>query len=195
MLRDPGSHPLIRRRLPHRFSAVLFSCAVFALGGCASRKTPAFSWHTASIVRPRIPLKPNVPPAEEPAPDLRPLIPPPSFRLVTARSAPPRPRSTAGAESDSDSTAAVQAPSIAPQLTPDESAAAQQQTSQRLSIAERNLGRASGRTLTTMQADLVEKIRGFIGQAREAARGGDWVRARNLAEKAQLLSQELVRTP
>ena len=49
-----------------------------------------------------------------------------------------------------------------------------------------------GKQLNAVQNDLLEKVRGFLGQAREAARAGDWQRALNLAEKAQVLSVELV---
>jgi len=80
---------------------------------------------------------------------------------------------------------------IAPELTPQESAVAQQQTSQSLGIAEKNLESARGKNLNAAQADLVSKIRGFIKDAREAAQITDWSRARGLAKKAQVLSEEL----
>jgi hypothetical protein len=80
---------------------------------------------------------------------------------------------------------------IAPQLTPQESAVAQQQTNQSLSIAEKNLQFAHGKNLNAAQSDLVSKIRGFIKDAREAAQIADWSRARSLAKKAQVLSEEL----
>jgi hypothetical protein len=83
---------------------------------------------------------------------------------------------------------------MAPQLTPAESAAAQQQTDQSLRAAEANLSRSKGRALSATQSDLAQKSRSFLRQARNAARERDWVRARNLAVKAQLLSEELVRT-
>ena len=86
----------------------------------------------------------------------------------------------------------LEAPLIAPQLTPQESAVAQQQTNQSLGIAEKNLASASGKKLNAAQADLVSKIRGFIKDAREAAQVADWSRARSLANKAQVLSEELV---
>jgi len=50
-----------------------------------------------------------------------------------------------------------------------------------------------GRRLSTTQTELAEKVRSFIAQAREAVRGGDWLRARNLAQKAELLSLDLVK--
>ncbi len=80
---------------------------------------------------------------------------------------------------------------IAPQLSPQETAVAQQQTNQSLSVAERNLGSTHGKKLNPAQSDLVSKIKGFLKDAREAARISDWVRARSLAKKAEVLSEEL----
>ena len=51
-----------------------------------------------------------------------------------------------------------------------------------------------GKRLNASQTDLVSKIKGFLKDAREAAQAGDWARARNLAKKAQVLSEELVRS-
>jgi len=48
-----------------------------------------------------------------------------------------------------------------------------------------------GKTLSAAQTDLVSKIRGFINDARAAAQITDWSRARSLAKKAQVLSEEL----
>jgi hypothetical protein len=42
-----------------------------------------------------------------------------------------------------------------------------------------------------MQSDLVSKIVSFSDEARKAASEGDWTRARNLAKKAEVLSEEL----
>jgi hypothetical protein len=77
-------------------------------------------------------------------------------------------------------------------LTPEAQVAAEHQTNESIQVAERNLQSALGRQLTPTQTDLVGKIRTFIGQAREAIRDGDWLRALNLAKKAQVLSAELV---
>jgi len=73
-----------------------------------------------------------------------------------------------------------------------EFAAAQQETSQSLDIAEKNLAATRGKTLNAAQSDLVSKIKGFLKDAREAMRAGDWALARNLAKKAQVLSEELL---
>jgi len=78
------------------------------------------------------------------------------------------------------------------QLSPAELATYQRSTNEDISTAEKNLQQAYGRDLNASQHDLVEKIRTFLGQAREGIRESDWVRARNLAQKARVLSVDLV---
>jgi hypothetical protein len=159
------------------------------------RKRPNISWTTAIQVRPitqpHLATVNDVP--EDQVPDLRLELPPSSLRLITARSAPPRPRvvtpPAAGAGNDAEK---LDAPLIAPQLTAEETAAAQQQTSQSLNIAEKNLESKRGKRLNAAELDLVSKIRGFLKDAREAAQIADWARARSLSKKAQVLSEELV---
>jgi len=130
--------------------------------------------------------------SEDPLPELRFELPPLPSRLIGLRATPPRPRNgTPSNATTGNDTEKPETPTIAPQLTPQESAAAQQQTNESLNIAEKNLGAARGKTLTAAQTDLVSKIRGFIKDAREAARITDWSRARSLAKKAQVLSEEL----
>ncbi len=121
-----------------------------------------------------------------------PAFPP---RLVSMRSAPPPPRPQVAAPPPSTAGSDVEkseAPAITPQLTPQETAMAQQQTNQSLGIAEKNLASVRGKSLNAAQSDLVSKIRGFIKDARDAAQAGDWSRARSLAKKAEVLSVELV---
>ena len=93
-----------------------------------------------------------------------------------------------------DNSARFEPPTIVPQLTPQETEAAQQQTKPSLSIAERNVIATRGRTLNAAQSDLVSKVRSFVSEAREAAHNGDWTRASNAAKKAQVLSEELARS-
>jgi len=76
-------------------------------------------------------------------------------------------------------------------LSPQDTAAAKQQVADSIAIAERNLVAARGRKLLPAQSDIVSKINGFMMEAREASREGDWARARNLAKKAQILSEDL----
>ena len=58
--------------------------------------------------------------------------------------------------------------------------------------AEKNLQETSGKQLNAAQQDLVGKIRSFLAQSRDASKDGDWARAQNLAQKARLLSAELI---
>src|SRR5439155_650587 len=115
--------------------------------------------------------------------DFRPSIPATPLRLI-AHSVPPQPRET----SRGSQTVLVQ------QLSPEDMSEAKQQTQDSLAVAERNLGSTKGRKLTPAQSDLVAKIRSFIEQAKGAVGNGDWARARTLAEKAQVLSEDLVRS-
>jgi len=115
--------------------------------------------------------------------------------MVPVRSAPPRPRVIAPPATPATPVADAEkpeAPTIAPQLSQQESTAARQETNESLNIAEKNLASAQGKRLNASQSDLVSKIKGFLKDAREAAQAGDWARARNLAKKAQVLSEELV---
>ena len=84
-------------------------------------------------------------------------------------------------------------PQISPRLSAQEQAEAERRSSEDIALAERNLLLApESKQLSVAQRDLVEKIRGFLAQAREAIRASDWVRARTLAQKARVLSIELV---
>jgi len=72
--------------------------------------------------------------------------------------------------------------------------AAQQQdrSNQMLEAAELNLKKVDASRLTANQRDMVKQIRQFMQQSKAATTAGDLDRARMLAWKAQLLSEELV---
>jgi len=189
-----GRKEQLRRRALLGAAGVILLLPSGCMGIRSHRHTPAIPWEAAVRIRPRLPEKTSTAADAESVPDLQPLIPPPAALFTTLHDAPPRPRMPAAPAAETDSAGPVEAPVIAPQLSAAEASAAQAQTRNSLSIAEHNLARARGRSFTSMQADLAEKVRGFIDQAREAGREVDWVRARNLAEKAQLLSEELIRS-
>lgn len=153
----------------------------------------ASTFRKIALAHPRVPARPIQTPNLDEPPDLRMELPPGS-RLSFVYSLPPRPPGSANLANGNAGASAKQpaAPLISPQLTPEEQSAAQQQTNENLEAATRDLQAAQGRALSVAQADLVEKVRGFIGQAHEASRAGDWPRARNLAQKARLLAKELV---
>jgi hypothetical protein len=63
-----------------------------------------------------------------------------------------------------------------------------------LAATEQNLKKIAGRAeLTATQQDMINQTRQFVEQARAAVAAEDFDRARTLAWKAQLLSEELVR--
>lgn len=64
---------------------------------------------------------------------------------------------------------------------------------QMLAATESNLKRLSGQQLSSNQQDMVSQIRQFMEQSKAAVGDGDMERARTLAWKAQVLSEELVK--
>ena len=65
---------------------------------------------------------------------------------------------------------------------------------QMLETAEANLKKMEGTQLSSDQQDMLKQVRDFMDQSRAATSAGDLDQARTLAWKAQLLSEELVRT-
>jgi hypothetical protein len=157
------------------------------------RKKPSIPWAAAVQVKPTLQTHPETASdVSGAAPDLQVVWPPLAAILMPIRSGPARPRGNAAPPANTGSEPEkTEAPTIAPQLSRQESTAAQQETNQSLNIAEKNLAGTRGKTLNPTQSDLVSKIRGFLKDAREAAQAGDWSRARSLAKKAQVLSEEL----
>jgi hypothetical protein len=69
----------------------------------------------------------------------------------------------------------------------------QETTNQMLDSTKENLKKIGGHQLSPDQQNMVNQTRQFMEQAKAAADAGDLDRARTLAWKAQLLSEELVR--
>jgi hypothetical protein len=176
---------------------VLCLCAMQFATGCSPRKNNTRTWRGAGMLRPSLPvtISPNPKaPADDstdPVPDLRLELPPPP-PVLSVHSEPARPHVAPPPPLESTVSKKPEAPVIAPQLTPAETTSARQQMYASLSVAEKNLARSQGKQLNSTQSDLSAKIKGFIGDARSAGRDGDWTRARSLATKAQVLSEELV---
>jgi hypothetical protein len=169
--------------------------------GCISlfHRRPKIPWATAVQVRPT--LQPHAVGGDGDdldAPEIGLDSAPFAALMVPIRSAPPRPHVNPTPAPAANAPAAdaekPEAPTIAAQLSKEEFAAAMQETNQSLDIAEKNLASTRNKRLNAAQNDLVSKIKGFLKDAREAAQAGDWARARNLAKKAQVLSEELVRS-
>jgi outer membrane murein-binding lipoprotein Lpp len=174
---------------------VIAACVpTLLLTGCANRRAKAkpFPWSTFAYTRPISPANSaQIGESDDPLEDVTLDVEPPPSPLVVVRSAPARPRVPATNSPQNDAVNKPDVPQIAPQLTAGETSAAQQQTTQSLSIAEHNIGSSDGKQLNPTQQDLASKVRSFMAEAREAAKTGDWTRARNAAKKAEVLSQEL----
>jgi hypothetical protein len=177
-----------------RFGVAASCACILLMSGCAGRhvKATPFPWSTFAYTRPLAPsgALAEIEESEDPLAGATLDVQPPPSALVIAR-VPARPRLPASNSSQNDTANKPGVPQIAPQLTAAEASAAQQQTSQSLGVAERNIGAADGKALNAMQQDLASKVRSFMAEAREAANSGDWTRAKNAAKKAEVLSQEL----
>jgi hypothetical protein len=66
---------------------------------------------------------------------------------------------------------------------------------QMLATTQANLKKIAGQQLTSNQQEMVSQIRQFMEQSKAAVGDGDAERARTLAWKAQVLSEELVKPP
>jgi len=127
---------------------------------------------------------PTLPPAPTPTPETVTVAPP--------KPVPPRSPREASIETEAEQPVHPPAPQISPQLSPSDQATYERKTVEDSAAAEKNLLQTSGKQLNAAQQDLVGKIRSFLSQARDASKDGDWARAQNLAQKARLLSEELI---
>jgi hypothetical protein len=107
---------------------------------------------------------------------------------------PAAPRRPAPTETADPTPAKPAPPQISPQLSARDLDATKKNTTANITTAEQNLQLANGKQLSAAQKDLTEKIKGFLSQSHEAIMADDWVRAQNLAEKARVLSAELVKS-
>lgn len=138
-------------------------------------------------------------PSELPAPTLPSDTQAPSLAAIAKPKTPPAPpkpatEQPAAAEPPADTASHAPVPQISPQLSPADQQSYERRMTDDINEAEKNLQQANGRQLNAYQQDLVEKTRSFIDQSHDASKGGDWARAQMLAQKARLLSTELVNT-
>lgn len=124
-----------------------------------------------------------------------PPTPTPSVAIPATTPAPAPRRPSEGQSPDQgDVGSAARRPAlqITPELSPGDQASYERKTADDLAVAEKNLGQANGKQLSAAQQDLVAKITSFASESRDASKNGDWARAQNLAQKARLLSVELL---
>lgn len=172
--------------MARKWLLLLCACAAWT-SGCSTRRTPSKPIiNVMGFAHPVIP--PGGADAElEPPPEL-PLVAPPPPQLVTNHNTPARPRVVPAPAPAAEKPAE---PTIAPEVTTEEMRAARAETEHNLDLAEKNLALVGGRQLNATQQDVVSKVRSFAENTREAMRGGDWERARNLSKKAEVLSEQL----
>ena len=172
---------------------VLVVAVVVLLQGCAQKQVRVRPWATAIAVRPHV-VRPvsTTPPdiTEVEAPDISFKLPPLPTPLSIARQ-PARPRVAVLPVPEPADSRKPSAPLLEPELTAQEVASAQQQMNESIAVAQRNLDAARGRRLNPAQTDLTSKVTSFLQESKQAVHDGDWTRARNLAKKAQVLSEEL----
>lgn len=190
----------MRNPLNTRAALISFLAALsLVTAGCSQQRVRAAS-PAAAPLPPNAERPMNTAPDTNATPPESPAPPPPSVadssaqpvEIVSAKPvAPPKPGSESP-EAVSQPSAHPAAPQISPQISPGDQAAYERQTNDDVSVAEKNLDQTKGKQLSAAQRDLTEKIRSFVSQSRDASKGGDWARAQNLAQKARLLSAELI---
>lgn len=164
--------------------------SVMLCSGCLVKKRPAAHFGTLALAHPVIP-SPTAETALSEAPDLGLESAPIPARLGPPRIPPARPKVVALPPAGPATAEKPSEPTIVPELSMDQLAAAKADAQASLDVAERNLAAARGKALNAAQADLASKIHGFMDAAREAMRNSDWQRATNMAKKAEVLSREL----
>ena len=82
---------------------------------------------------------------------------------------------------------------LAPDVSQTQASSERQSTAQILATTDTNLKQISTRQLSGTQQDSVSQIRKYIQQANAAQDAGDVQRAHNLASKALLLSDDLIK--
>jgi len=115
--------------------AAMIPAAMLA-NGCAEKRAHVYPWATAIAVRPRTPIAApgrTAASVDESAPDLPwNLVPPPSLSIMRQ---PARPRVPVQAAPEPPENVKTEAPLLAPQLSQQEIAAAQQQMNESLGVA------------------------------------------------------------
>lgn len=188
-----------------RMPVLIFACALsLSAAGCGHEHVRATVPVAEAPVAPSPePVRPmTIAPDTDATPPIEagaapPAIPSPAeppTPVVIAPTKPPvprRPPEERPVEADAQP-AEHPAPQISPQISPTEQSQYARKTNDDIAAAERNLQQTNGKSLSAAQQDLADKIRSFLAQSRDASKGGDWDRAQNLAQKARLLSNELL---
>jgi hypothetical protein len=192
--------PSTRLRRDHELAtgAILVLCLFAVFGpGCQKRTAMAAPPMVIVPATPEDATPPPVIPAAQPHPEPS----EPVTRTDASVPAPPAVKKphkknpapvTTPESADTSPTSKPTAPQISSGVSPAALAALQQKAQSKVAATEKNLLQAAGRQITAAQHDESEKIRSFLSQAQTAANASDWALASNLAEKAYVLSVDLL---
>jgi outer membrane biosynthesis protein TonB len=100
---------------------------------------------------------------------------------------------TAGIHPPPNPAEAAAAVAIGPDVSSAEAARDRKSTTALLDTTEKDLKRVDSKGLSSDQQAMLMQIRTYISQSRKAINEGDYERASNLAKKAQLLTDELLK--
>ena len=191
-------------RINSDYLAIIGLCSALAFAGCAHNNVHAVAPVTVAPqpdaerpmnVAPDTDALPPQPPGS-PAPVLSADDTAPSIAAIAKPKMPaPPPRAPVeqpSAEPSVEASNHAPAPQISPQLSQTDQQNYERQTNDDVAVAERNLQQANGKSLKADQRYLLENVRSYLGQSRDAIKAGDWERAQKLAQKARVLSVELV---
>jgi hypothetical protein len=183
----------------------LLACGLsLALSGCektvkasppvasAPIPQPADSKPITNIAPDTTATPPEVAEAPPPAPPPTEAAPLPVTPTRSKPVPPPHKQSAEPQTTETPEQSRPPAPQISPELSSNDRDTYRHKTDEDITVAEKNLRQSSDKQLSAAQTDLVEKIKSFVSQSREASKAGDWARAQNLAQKARVLSNELV---
>jgi hypothetical protein len=183
----------------------LLACGLsLALSGCektvkafppvasAPIPQPADSKPITNIAPDTTATPPEVAEAPPPAPPPTEAAPLPVTPTRSKPVPPPHKQSAEPQTTETPEQSRPPAPQISPEMSPNDKITYAQKTDDDIKLAQKNLQQSADKRLSAAQTDLVEKIKSFVSQSQEASKAGDWARAQNLAQKARVLSVELV---
>ena len=202
-----------------QFAASILVIALLMLAGCAKKKPPLPSQAKAPIDTIAVPLPDEIseasPPPPAPPPRQEAQLPeqpkpkPTTKRKQKKQAQPPATTTASGpatppaaASAGNNTLAAAHPPANLAEVPPDTAIAAdvsrsqltqqKQTTAQLLDATEKTVSNLN-RTLSHDEEEIVSQIHSYVAQSKSATAAGDFERAYNLATKAHLLSDALVK--
>ncbi len=189
---------MLKIKLPF---AVLGLSAALALAGCGKKKQAPIPTPPAPLPAPRTaPAEQQPaaaqppPPAEQPPAATQP--PPPRHHSrpspMPLQTAPSAPAPVTQPQPAPPQPAPAPPPRLGTMLTPERQQALNQEIDRSLGRARRNLSALAGKSLDAAGREAARQVESFIQQA-QTARASDLEASRSLAERAELLSRDLLR--